>query len=331
MNLLRFPCLILCCLLFSCQENTAQDMENTIDYRYQMRNFVIEISETAKAENPDFLVVPQNGIELIFEENELPAVDYLNAIDAVGQEDLFYGYPEFNKPTPTPDNAYLKKHLDSAKSNNKKVLVTDYCKTPEFIERSYSLNEENNYISFAAPRRELDIIPGAPIFNENKADINKLSKVKNFLYILNYAEYPSKQELISELAFTNYDLIILDLFFNEDTFTAEEIQQLKKKKNGGDRLVIAYMSIGEAEDYRYYWKDSWKKTPPPFLERENLRWRGNYKVRYWMDQWQRVICGSEDGSGFESSYLGRVMNAGFDGVYLDILDAAFYFEKKYPR
>ena len=47
-------------------------------------------------------------------------------------------------------------------------MVTDYCKTPEFIERSYSLNEENNYISFAAPRRELDIIPGAPIFNENK-------------------------------------------------------------------------------------------------------------------------------------------------------------------
>lgn len=322
MNLLRFPCLILCCLLFSCQENTAQDTEDKIDYRHQMRSFVIEISETAKAENPDFLVVPQNGIELIFEENELPAVDYLNAIDAVGQEDLFYGYPEFNKPTPTPDNAYLKKHLDSAKSNNKKVLVTDYCKTPEFIERSYSLNQENNYISFAAPRRELDIIPGAPIFNENKADINKLSKVKNFLYILNYAEYPSKQELISELAFTNYDLIILDLFFNEDTFTAEEIQQLKKKKNGGDRLVIAYMSIGEAEDYRYYWDETWNSNQPDWLVEENPHWAGNFKIAYWNEDWKNLIYRNEN------SYLSKIVNANFDGVYLDIIDAFQYFEAK---
>lgn len=92
------------------------------------------------------------------------------------------------------------------------------------MENSYRLNEENNYTSFAAPRRDLDRIPSYPVFNENVEDINDLAKAKNFLYLLNYAEYPNKQELIAELAFTNYDLIIMDLFFNNEAFTTEDIE-----------------------------------------------------------------------------------------------------------
>lgn len=49
-------------------------------------------------------------------------------------------------------------------------------------------------------------------------------------------------------------------------------------------------------------------------------WDGNYKVRYWYSEWQDLICGPED------SYLSRILNAGFDGVYLDIIDAFDYFE-----
>ena len=44
----------------------------------------------------------------------------------------------------------------------------------------------------------------------------------------------------------------MDLFRLEKTYTAAEILELKTKHNGGKRLVICYMSIGEAEDYRYY-------------------------------------------------------------------------------
>lgn len=322
MNLLRLSPLILSCLLFCCQKIAAQELEDAIDYRQQMRSFVIEISEAAKAENSNFIVVPQNGIELILNTNKLPAIDYLDAIDAVGQEDLFYGYPEFDKLTPSADNIYLKKHLDFAKTNYKKILVTDYCLAPEAIKHSYNLNEEKNYISFAAPRRELNLIPSSSIYNENKADINNISEVKNFLYLLNYNEYSTKKELISELAFTNYDLIILDLFFNEKTFTSDEIQKLKKKKNGGDRLVIAYMSIGEAEDYRYYWGDTWHTESPTWLVEENPHWKGNFKIAYWNADWKKLIYGNED------SYLNKIINSGFDGVYLDIIDAFQYFEAK---
>lgn len=53
------------------------------------------------------------------------------------------------------------------------------------------------------------------------------------------------------------------------------------KANGGKHLILAYMSIGEAEDYRYYWKDEWKDHPPGWMAGENPDWPGNYKVKYW--------------------------------------------------
>ncbi len=82
------------------------------------------------------------------------------------------------------------------------------------------------------------------------------------------------------------------------------------------------MSIGEAEDYRYYWQDSWINNPPNWLEDENPDWEGNYKVRYWDKDWQSIIYGNDN------SYLKKIINAGFDGVYLDIIDAFEYFENQ---
>ena len=81
------------------------------------------------------------------------------------------------------------------------------------------------------------------------------------------------------------------------------------------------MSIGEAEDYRYYWREDWVAEPPSWLADENPDWPGNYKVRYWDTDWQSIIYGTGD------SYLGQILAAGFDGVYLDIIDAFEYFEE----
>ncbi|MEE8372615.1 MAG: endo alpha-1,4 polygalactosaminidase [Dehalococcoidia bacterium] len=85
---------------------------------------------------------------------------------------------------------------------------------------------------------------------------------------------------------------------------------------------IAYMSIGEAEDYRYYWQEEWGSSSPSWLAEENPDWTGNYKVRYWDPVWQRIIYREDD------SYLRKILDAGFDGVYLDIIDAFEYFEDR---
>ena len=114
----------------------------------------------------------------------------------------------------------------------------------------------------------------------------------------------------------------MDFFFGDDNqeFNTAEVEQLKQKANGGTRLVVIYMSIGEAEDYRYYWNESWTVGLPEWIEAENPEWEGNYKVQYWNSAWQSIIFGNKN------AYLDKIIGVGFDGVYLDIIEGFEYFE-----
>lgn len=296
-----------------------------IDYVYRdhMRNFVIGISEYAKSEVPGFIIIPQNGHELGFEneiEDSVPHFDYLEAIDGAGQEDLFYGYLRDDKATPEAESNYLLSLLHNMAGNDIAILVTDYCSEEEKQGDSYIRNKQHGFISFAAADRELRLIPSESVYAENEEGISKLSEAKNFLYLINNESYESKANYIAALDACNYDLFIIDLFFNDEPLASSDLSQLKTKPNGSDRLVICYMSIGEAEDYRYYWKSEWNDNSPYWLDEENSQWEGNYKVKYWKKDWQDIIYGTED------SYLDRIISAGFNGVYLDIIEAFEYFE-----
>jgi cysteinyl-tRNA synthetase, unknown class len=321
--------LIMACIaaLTSCSSSDEESSGNNGivgNYRQDMREFVIGISQKAKSVKPGFAVIPQNGIELVSsngDEDGSPVISYLNAIDGNGQEDLFFGYVSDDQPTPAEDNAYLRGLLDISKNSGKTILVTDYVSTPSKINSSYQQNEAAGYVSFAATERALNIIPAGQPHNVNANNITALNQAKNFLYLINPENFVSKQAFIAAVGATNYDALIMDLFFEGQQFTSSEIQQLKQKANGGKRMVICYMSIGEAEDYRYYWNSSWAASPPTWMAAENPDWPGNYKVRYWDDDWQDIIYKNSD------SYLDRILSAGFDGVYLDIIDAFEYFEE----
>lgn len=125
---------------------------------------------------------------------------------------------------------------------------------------------------------------------------------------------------LDKLAASPFDLLVID--YSRDGSDAERFSQkdIIRLKSGqkGSRLVLAYLSIGEAESYRYYWKKEWKNKNPRWLDRENPDWKENYKVRYWEREWQGIIF----------RYLDRIIEAGFDGVYLDIIDAYEYYEEK---
>lgn len=92
----------------------------------------------------------------------------------------------------------------------------------------------------------------------------------------------------------DYDIMITDLFHFEKAHTASKIRELKTKHNGGKRLVICYMSIGEAEDYRYYWNGAWKTDKSAWLAEENPHWKGNYVVKYWDADWQKNNMGNNE-------------------------------------
>lgn len=245
--------LLTICIFVSCKE------ENNIDARAEMRNFVISISKIAKQHRSSFIVIPQNGIELVTlndQSNGPLATDYLTAIDGHGQEDLFYGYDTDDHATSKEDSDYLKSYLNRSKSAGNVILVTDYCSSQQHISTALTKNNAEGFVSFAAPERALNVIP-PDIHNENKQDINHLGDAQNFLYLINPENFATKQNFIESVCATNYDVVIMDLFFHDGVaFTADEINTLQHKANGAKRLIIAYMSIGEAEDYRYYWQKS---------------------------------------------------------------------------
>ena len=139
----------------------------------------------------------------------------------------------------------------------------------------------------------------------------------SFAYVLQADSLAkSKAEAVAKLAACGRDWIVLDASFSTDEpWTAADLATIRAGKAG--RKVIAYLSIGEAEDYRAYWQSSWKTNPPAFLLGENPEWKGNYRVKYWNTDWQKIILPDVD----------KIMAAGFDGVYLDIVDGFETFEQ----
>jgi len=289
--------------------------------RDAMRSLVADIADHARARIPGFLVIAQNGDELLTlseESSDLLASEFITAIDGLGREDLFYGYSEDNEPTPSESTQWMLAYLDRAEAVGIEVLVIDYCWAPASMDDSYERNAARGFVSFAASRRELNVIPEYPVrpFDANTEDVRFLAGVENFLYLINPEQYGTKAAFVDALADTNYDALVVDLEFDGAPLLAQDVSALRVKANGGARLVLCYLSIGEAEDYRGYWDPEWEMMPPDWLLEENPDWPGNYPVRYWNSDWRDIV--------FEM--LDVVLSAGFDGVYLDRVDVYEEFE-----
>ncbi len=131
------------------------------------------------------------------------------------------------------------------------------------------------------------------------------SSVRNWVYWLD----GPRLDVIGASAF---QLAVIDYSADgtaDGEFEASQIETLRHA--GCERRVVAYVSIGEAEDYRFYWDPSWTLEAPSWLEEENGSWRGNYPVHYWEPAWQELV----------HRYVDRVVAQGFDGIYLDRVDA----------
>ena len=145
----------------------------------------------------------------------------------------------------------------------------------------------------------------------------------SFAYVLQADSFATtKPAAVARLAACGRDWVVLDATFSGDIpWEREELDRIRRGRVG--RKVIAYISIGEAEDYRPYWRKEWGShakltaAAPSWLGVENGEWKGNYRVKYWHVEWQKVILAAIDDA----------MAHGFDGVYLDIVDGFETFEQ----
>ncbi len=317
--------LAIICLVLVSSGCTMPWQDDEVEPRDAMRDLVQSIATKARRTDADFIVVPQNGLELLTRDgkpNGALAKGYVGAIDGVGREDLFFGYTGMDRPTPVGELEHMSTMLNVSTTQGKPALVTDYCSQQGYIWDSIRWNAERGFLSFAASSLELDAIPEYPVEpkNVNTDNVTSLAAAKNFLYLINPGAFEDREDYLEALRSTRFDVLIIDLFYNGTPLTSQEVTSLKVKSGGGTRLVLGYMSIGEAEDYRYYWNNAWNVGGPDWLEGENPDWEGNYKVQYWDSAWRQIIYKSED------SYLSRILDAGFDGVYLDQIEAYEHFE-----
>jgi len=281
---------------------------------HKMQDFIVAISDYAKSKDPDFAIIPQNGAELLFTnlDSEEALNDRLvNAIDGVGVEELFY-----NGVFEADD--YRLQMLLKAKTRVP-VFVADYVTSDADMAQAFQYNTDTGFRAFPRSSANYDYLQiPSTVFHENANNITKLSETQNYLYLISSGGYADKESFLAAIRQTNFDLVIIDAFFGDDWLTAADVQSLKTKANGGTRMVVAYMNVGAAESYRYYWQDDWKLHKPRWLKKEYDGYADEIWVKYWKKEWEEIIYGNDN------SYTKHLIDAGFDGAYLDNVEA-FYF------
>lgn len=128
---------------------------------------------------------------------------------------------------------------------------------------------------------------------------------------------------IAEIEKLKPDILIIDYSWDggeKKELSRDEVENIRTL-GGKRRIVLSYMSIGEAESYRFYW--NWLKSlEKPMIESANKKWKNNYLVRYWEQEWHEIVYISNN------SYISRILSKGFDGVFLDTADVYEYFLEK---
>lgn len=167
-----------------------------------------------------------------------------------------------------------------------------------------------------------------------------ISQIKYWGYQIQALNEPGA---VDALANSSYDMLVLeptrtDWSSEDRNFDTQGMVQRLKETKASDgvhrKLIIAYIDIGEAEDWRWYW--NWSKEwpvgdplpadwPSYIVTHDPDGWAGNYPVAYWDDRWKDIIIygQNQDSSpyGDYSSVIDEVIKSGFDGIYLDWVEA----------
>ena len=145
-----------------------------------------------------------------------------------------------------------------------------------------------------------------------------IDKIETWAYQL---QGLSEAGAVRELEESEYDMLVIeptrtDWSSDDREFdTASMVEDLKASTaEGGEhrKLVLAYLDIGEAEDWRWYW--TWSRDwepgepfPPDWpdfiLAPDPDGWEGNYPVAYWEPAWKDIIIyGENTGSHADRDY-----------------------------
>ena len=96
----------------------------------------------------------------------------------------------------------------------------------------------------------------------------------------------------------------------------EELANDKLSPEELDGYVLAYLNIGEVIRNKDYWDRDWGLGNPAWIDRKTGGKWDNYRAQYWQEPWQMIIIDQMD----------KILDAGYDGVYLDGVEHYPYFQ-----
>ncbi len=158
------------------------------------------------------------------------------------------------------------------------------------------------------------MLPGFLAACQTAAPRSRLGRVATWAMQL---QELGREGAVDRLAAAPVDMVVIEptrtIRSMEDFPTRNIVARLKK-----DKLCLAYINVGQAEDYRTYWRASWRAPekgrsghPSYIVTVDPEGWEGNFPVAFWDPRWKAVLWGSS------RALVDMAIADGFDGVYLD--------------
>ncbi|MCF8479081.1 MAG: alpha-1,4-polygalactosaminidase [Rhodospirillum sp.] len=312
--------------------------EDIPNHRAIMRDIIAKMSDFARQKNPAFRVIVRGGAflatqgqrerdiallkippgEPLSQEVLLPLGSlhrrFAKAVDGFAM-DQYFCEPRTSKETKDGIAALIQDGFH--------FLSLERCAKPEDARKVVVEGRAQSILVATATEGDMafDRIPKGLPSGENSNNIKELGDSQNVLALLDTRDFQSPGEMIAALRQTNHDMLIVDPLFNgNQPLTKQQIHSLKFKALGATRLVLARLTIGLADDTRFYWKPEWTVGNPPWIVGFVPGVSGLYWVDYTHPQWLDIV-----GKTFAA-----IVEQGYDGVLLDGVTAILRDEALMP-
>ncbi|MFL2770501.1 MAG: hypothetical protein ACJZ9F_05785 [Rhodospirillaceae bacterium] len=305
------------------------------NYRNLMREMVEELSAYARRRDTTFSVLVRPGFELLrWDQREfilaeaklgpradmpedavtpigLPMRRFIQAIDGIVLSNQFCG------------EGIPVSNLQRFQSMGIDFMSIEHCGNSSSAMNALEQAKEALMISHADADRidSFEKIPTGRPTSENANNINAISDARNMLVATATRPYGGRGDWLLAARSNNYDIIVVDAFFNGlEPLSEEEVHTLKFKELGARRLVLAWLDITHASDDRFYWERDWTIGTPSWIVGRHENRPGTFAVEYWHPRWKSII----------GTYFAGLMDLGFDGVLLNGSNTYLRFEAMTP-
>lgn len=293
------------------------------NYRDDMRKIVEELTAFARAKTPNFAVVTFGGFDLFswsqreYNLAELKRPEMMKQ-SVVMDTELPVGFP-MRRYQQRVDGFILDGYfcspirvpladVEAMRGQSIKALSVDHCPA-ERVQPTFEAARKAGIVAHVDTdmKRNFAVIPTMRPNPENPKNVEDMTAAKSMLIHLDNKKYGNKEDWLLALKNTNYDVLVVDGFFNgNQALTKDEVRGLKFKKMGARRLVLVWLDVGQASDDKFYWQREWRVGSPSWINALNRANPGKYHVEFWNPAWKAIVG---------KSFAGLV-DLGFDGVVL---------------